>query len=44
MWILISTRALLLRLIKGVTGWILGSDVIQTSFAILQLDLTSDVG
>ena len=44
MWILISTRALLLRLIKGVSGWILDSDVIPTSFARLQLDLTLDVG
>ena len=37
MWMLIHTRALLLRLI---TGWTLDSDVIPTSFAILQLDLT----
>ena len=42
MWIVISTRALLLRLIKGVTGWILDSDVILTSFAVLQSDLTLD--
>ena len=38
-----STRALLLRLIKGGTGWILDSIVIPISFAILQLDLTLDV-
>lgn len=44
MWMLMSTRALLLRLIRGVTGWILDSVVILTSFAILQLDLTLDVG
>ena len=41
MWLLISTMALLLRLING--GRILESDVILTNFAILQLDLTLDV-
>ena len=41
MWLLISTMALLLRLING--GRILDSDVILTTFAIVQLDLTLDV-
>ena len=41
MWLLISTMALLLRLING--GRILDSDVILTNFAIVQLDLTLDV-
>ena len=44
MWMWISTRALLLKLMNGGTGWILDSDVILTSFAILQLDLTLDIG
>ena len=44
MWILISTRALLLRLINGGSGRTLDSDVIPTSSAILQSDLTLDFG
>ena len=44
MWLLISARALLLRLINEGTGCILDSDVSLTSFAILQLDLTVDAG
>ena len=43
MWVLVYTRALLLRLINEGTGRILDSDVILTSFAILQPDLTVDV-